>query len=827
MHEDILAGLNPAQREAVTTTKGPVLVLAGPGSGKTRVLAHRVAYLLRAADVPPRAIMAVTFTNKAAQEMRDRINRLLGETVPTSSGWRGLTIGTFHAICARLLRQEAATARLSPNYVILDDSEQLTAVKQALRDLNLDDKLYRPEAMRGAISKAKNELIPPAEFETNTYWAEVARRVYQRYEEILAANSALDFDDLLCRTVYLFRDAPEVLRRYQERYEYVLVDEFQDTNIAQYEIVRLLAGRHRNVFAVGDEDQSVYSWRGADYRNVQRFREDFPTARLILLEQNYRSTQTILDAANAIIARNVHRTPKTLRTDRGRGLEVVVHEAYDEADEAAFVVGTIQRLIARGEARLGDCAVMYRTNAQSRALEDAFVARGLPYRLVGGTRFYQRREIKDALAYLRLVHNPADNLSLTRIINVPPRNIGEKTISTLASWCTELDLPMTAGLALTAGDLASPFLTAEVRPRFVQPPQHPFTAGPQRALTAFYRMLIGWFKAKDELSVSALLDRVTEQSSYAAWLRDGTEEGEERWENLQELRSVATHYDTFPPELGLTAFLEEVALVSDQDELVEEQDRATLLTLHAAKGLEFPVVFIVGLEENILPHSRSMDNPDQMEEERRLMYVGVTRARDRLYLVHAFRRTLWGHTEMCVPSRFLRDIPQSVRAAARNGRRERDEERSSGQGLSALAGARMSRGRNQLDMPPRGTIKHENPVGQLLSSCPTFSDQETLPSPATPQTGRETRPGPAPTSGRSLRQPLAASQPSAPADDVAAAHADRASFQPGDRVSHGLFGEGIVLKVARTADDEEVTVAFPGKGTKTLLASFAKLKKVG
>ncbi|MGC8780294.1 MAG: ATP-dependent helicase, partial [Anaerolineae bacterium] len=499
LHDEILAGLNPAQREAVTTVKGPVLVLAGPGSGKTRVLAHRVAYLLRAVGASPRSVMAVTFTNKAAQEMRERINRLLGEAVPTSTGWKGLTIGTFHAICARLLRQEAAAARLNENYVIFDDGEQLTAVKQALRDLNLDEKLYRPEAMRAAISRAKNELIKPADFETPTYWAEVARRVYARYEEIMAANSALDFDDLLCRVVYLFRDAPEVLQRYQARYEYLLVDEFQDTNTAQYELVRLLAGKSRNLFAVGDEDQSIYAFRGADYRNVQRFREDFPDVKVILLEQNYRSTQRILDVANAVISRNVHRTPKTLRTNRGQGLEIVVHEAYDEADEAAFVVNTIQKLVARGEAKLGDCAVMYRTNAQSRALEDAFVARGIPYRLVGGTRFYQRKEIKDALAYLRLVHNPADNLSLMRIINVPPRNIGEKTVSALASWSAGLDVPMTAGLALVAGDLAGPFLPAGSAKWGEKPPQHPFGAAAQRSLTAFYRMLAGWHAVKHDL----------------------------------------------------------------------------------------------------------------------------------------------------------------------------------------------------------------------------------------------------------------------------------------------------------------------------------------
>jgi DNA helicase-2/ATP-dependent DNA helicase PcrA len=782
MHEDLLAGLNPAQREAVATITGPVLVLAGPGSGKTRVLAHRVAYLLRAAGAHPRAIMAVTFTNKAAAEMRERINRLVGEAVPTSTGWKGLTIGTFHSICARILRQEAAPAHLSDAYVIFDDGEQLTAVKQALRDLKLDEKLYRPEAMRGAISKAKNELIKPADFQADTYWAEVARRIYARYEEILAANNALDFDDLLCRTVYLMREAPEVLHRYQERYQYLLVDEFQDTNIAQYELVRLLADKRHNIFAVGDEDQSVYSWRGADYRNVQRFREDFPAARVILLEQNYRSTQTILEVANAVIARNTHRTPKTLRTDRGRGLEITIHEAYDEADEAAFVVSTVLRLVSRGDAKLGDCAVMYRTNAQSRALEDAFVARGLPYRLVGGTRFYQRKEIKDALAYLRLVHNPADNLSLTRIINVPPRSIGEKTISTLASWSNDLGLSMAAALALVAGDLSSAALPDAARARFAQPPQHPFGGAAQRSLTAFHRVYASWLAAKDHLTVAGLLDKIAQESSYATWLRDGTEEGEDRWDNLQELRSVATHYDDFPPELRLTAFLEEVALVSDQDELIEDNDRATLLTLHTAKGLEFPVVFIVGLEENILPHSRSQEDPDQMEEERRLMYVGVTRAKDRLYLVRAFRRTIWGRSEVNEPSRFLRDVAQVVRGTLDGKNRTTDYGRRPGGG-------------------PTVTLPHD---GASTSS---------------------TR-GPAPASRSAAGMP-APSAINRPWSQAGQPPVERAlQFKPGDRVNHGLFGDGVVLKAELTIDDEEVTVAFPGKGTKTLLASFAKLRRV-
>ncbi|MEJ5199896.1 MAG: UvrD-helicase domain-containing protein, partial [Anaerolineae bacterium] len=774
---------------------------AGPGSGKTRVLTHRIAHLIQNIGIRPPHILAVTFTNKAAAEMRARVESLLGGRTD------GLQIGTFHAICARLLRQEAAAARLSENYVIFDDGEQLTAVKQALRDLQLDEKLYRPEAMRAAISRAKNELVKPADFEANTYWAEVARRVYMRYEEIMAANSALDFDDLLCRTVYLFRDVPEVLRRYQERYEYLLVDEFQDTNTAQYELIRLLAGKSRNLFAVGDEDQSIYAFRGADYRNVQRFREDFPGAKVILLEQNYRSTQRILDVANAVISRNVHRTPKTLRTDRGPGLEIVVYEAYDEADEAAFVVNTIQKLVARGEAKLGDCAVMYRTNAQSRALEDAFVARGIPYRLVGGTRFYQRKEIKDALAYLRLVHNPADNLSLTRIINVPPRNIGEKTISTLASWSAGLDIPMTAGLALVAGDLSSPFLPAGAVKQGEKPPQHPFGAGAQRSLTAFYRLLAGWYAAKDELTVADLLTRIAEQSGYATWLRDGTEEGEDRWANLQELCSVATHYNDFPPELRLTAFLEEVALVSDQDELTEEHDRATLLTLHTAKGLEFGVVFIVGLEENILPHSRSLDDPDQLEEERRLMYVGVTRAKDRLYLVRAFRRTIWGRSEINEPSRFLRDIAPVIKGAAANGGR-RDGGRPPFLSDEDEAPARKSIAAERWPSAAERAGRRATPA----SAGRPFAD--TLPKPTA-------RPATASGPQRPAPGPAMAARPATESTEV------RSQFKVGERVSHGLFGEGIVLKVVPTADnDEEVTVAFAGKGTKTLLASFAKLQKV-
>ncbi|HEX9115403.1 MAG TPA: 3'-5' exonuclease, partial [Anaerolineae bacterium] len=713
----------------------------------------------------------------AAGEMRERINRLLGEAVATSSGWKGLTIGTFHSICAYLLRQEAPAIKLSPNFVIFDDGDQLAAVRQALRDLKLDDKMYRPEAMRSAISKAKNELIRPADYRADSYWAEVVRRVYVRYDEIMAGNNGLDFDDLLARTVYLLRDNADVLARYQERYRYLLIDEFQDTNTAQYEFVGMLARRSGNIFCVGDEDQSIFAFRGADYRNVQRFRKDFPQAKVILLEQNYRSTQTILDVANSIIERNVHRTPKKLKTSRGQGVQITVHEAYDEADEAAFVSDTIQRIVVREKtARLADCAVMYRTNAQSRALEDAFVARGIPYRLVGGTRFYQRKEIKDALAYLRLVLNPDDNVSLTRVINVPPRSIGEKTVSGLAEWSGQLGLSMAGGLALLAGD-------RDLAARFPKPPAAPFGAGAQRSLVAFYRMLAGWLAARDRLTPAELLNRVMEEASYATWLRDGTEEGEERWQNVLELSTVAAQYDNFPPEMRLTAFLEEVALVSDQDQLAEEKDRVTLLTLHTAKGLEFAVVFIVGLEENIFPHSRSLEDPDQMEEERRLMYVGVTRAKDRLYLVRSFRRTLYGRSEVNAPSRFLQDIP----AELQNGRGV----------VGHRGGGRMS----------------DRPGAQAATRWPARLEGDR----DRPQAGNRS----GLSAGRGDGSAGAARRGETAADD-----GRKPQYRPGQRVNHGLFGDGIVLKSQLTADDEEITVAFAGNGTKTLLASFARLKKL-
>lgn len=627
---DILDGLNPQQFQAVTASDGPVLVLAGPGSGKTRVLTHRVAYLVEHRDVYPWRILAVTFTNKAAREMRDRLVELLG-----SSQAGDLTLGTFHATCARILRREAPSVGVSRDYVIFDTSDQLNVVKQAIRELNLDDKKFRATAVLNAISRAKNELIPPGMFRSQSYYEEVVRRIYERYQAILQANNAFDFDDLIMAVTALFDERPDILKGYQERYRYVLVDEFQDTNMAQYVLVLQLTAHWRNLFCVADEDQSIYRWRGADYRNIARLRDDFEDLSQIVLEQNYRSTQTILDAARAIIQHNANRVEKVLFTERGQGKQIITYEAFDEDDEARFVVDRIIDLRQRGVVRYGDCAVMYRTNAQSRAIEDAFIRAGLPYKLVGATRFYARREIKDVLAYLRLIHNPTDSVSLARIINVPPRGIGQKTLGQVERTAQER--------RMSAWDVVKRLGN-----------EGPFGTRARRALGAFAALLEGWLEMADRLSVAQLMDDVLERSGYQDYVLDGTDEGRERWDNIMELRGVAADYE----DMTLTEFLADVALVSDVDNLSDEVDAPTLLTLHAAKGLEFPVVFITGLEEGILPHQRSFDDVEEMAEERRLMYVGVTRAKDWLYLTRVFRRSLRGQSDVATPSRFLEDIPE-------------------------------------------------------------------------------------------------------------------------------------------------------------------------
>lgn len=636
---DILTTLNPAQREAVEAIKGPVLILAGPGSGKTRVITHRVAYLVKVCGISPHHIMAVTFTNKAAREMRERLEELLGQAI------EALTLGTFHAICARILRREGKAIGLESSFVIYDEDDQLRLVKQVLEELNLDPKQYAPQTLRSAIDAAKSRLISPEDYadQVSSYFEEIVHRVYQRYQQLLNQGQAVDFDDLLMKTVQLFHGHPKILTRYQSRYVHILVDEFQDTNIAQYELIKQLAGKYRNLCVVGDPDQSIYSWRFADLRNILSFEKDYPEAKVVLLEQNYRSTKTILEVASDVISVNVLRKPKKLWTENEDGAPVAIIESYNAEEEAQSVVNEIEKLVGQERIALKDCAVMYRVNAQSRPLEETFLRYGLPYKLVGGTRFYQRQEIKDIIAYLRVIHNPQDSVSLLRIINVPSRGIGQRTISTLQSRAKANDTSLFEALKQVNQDVT----TNEAK--------QPFSSRIVQTLAGFEALMAKITARSRDLSLSGLADEILEDTGYRGYILD-KEDGEERWENIMELRSVASEYNEFSPDEALTTFLEKVSLVSDIDELDEKADAVILITLHQAKGLEFPAVFIVGLEEGILPHRRSFDNPEEIEEERRLCYVGITRAKKRLYLLRSYRRSLFGGSTANPPSRFLQDI---------------------------------------------------------------------------------------------------------------------------------------------------------------------------
>jgi DNA helicase-2/ATP-dependent DNA helicase PcrA len=641
---DILATLNPAQREAAEAIQGPVLILAGPGSGKTRVITYRVAYLVRTCGVSPHHIMAVTFTNKAAREMKDRLGQLIGQAI------EALTLGTFHAICARILRRDGKAVGLESSFVIYDEDDQLRLVKQVLEELRLDPRQHVPQALRSAIEAAKSRLISPQDYgqQVGSYFEEIAHRVYQRYQQLLGQGQAVDFDDLLMRTIVLFRDHPKILAKYQSRYVHILVDEFQDTNIAQYELMRQLAGRHRNLCVVGDPDQSIYSWRFADLRNILSFEKDYPEAKVVFLEQNYRSTKTILEVASDVISANVLRKPKKLWTENEGGTPVAVIESYNAEGEAQYVVNEIERLASQEQIALKDCAVMYRVNAQSRALEETFMRYGVPYKLVGGTRFYQRQEVKDIIAYLRLINNPQDNVSLLRIMNVPGRGIGQKTVSVLQSWAAAHDVSLFQALR----QISQSAVDGEDK-------RQSLPLRTIHALAGFDVLMSEFVTRSGELGLSSLMDEILERTGYRTYIQN-KEDGEERWENIVELRNVATDYNDLDSQEALTAFLEKVSLVSDIDELDETADAVTLITLHQAKGLEFPAVFIVGLEEGILPHRRSFDDPEQMEEERRLCYVGITRAKKHLYLLRSYRRTLFGGSTANPPSRFLPDISRHL-----------------------------------------------------------------------------------------------------------------------------------------------------------------------
>ncbi len=637
---DLLLGLNPRQREAVEAPDGPLLIFAGAGSGKTRVLTLRIVHLIRSRRAYPGQILAVTFTNKAAREMRTRVEALL--QLSATAIW----MGTFHAMAVRLLRREAEAAGIDRHFQIYDEVDRLGVVRKVMHDLRVDEKRWPPGSIVHAISQAKNELQGPREHArmVGSYFADLVNRIYERYDGYLAANDGLDFDDLILRAVRLLDGVPEVRERYQQRFRHVLVDEYQDTNHAQYVLVKLLAGRHRNLCVVGDDDQSIYGWRGADVRNILSFEKDYPDARVIKLEQNYRSTQTILDVAHQVIQGNPHRAAKRLWTENGRGDKVVVAQFYDEQEEAQTVAGEVQALVNRGQAALADIAVLYRTNAQSRAVEEVLLRRGIPYKLVGGLKFYERREVKDVLAYLRLIANPKDGASFARVVNVPRRKIGDKTLAALEAYA-----------ALRGSALWDALENVEAIPGIA-----PAAA---RALVAFRSLVEELAALSQEQPPGELLDEVVERSGYRALVKNGSPEGEERWANVLELRGLASEYSGLPPREGLQAFLEDAALISDVDTLDERAMGVTLITLHMVKGLEFPVVFLIGMEDGLFPHQRAFDAPAALEEERRLCYVGITRAKQRLYFFHTFRRHLYGAAKLNIPSRFLADIPPALMQA--------------------------------------------------------------------------------------------------------------------------------------------------------------------
>ncbi len=747
---DLVANLNPVQREAVTHPGGPLLIVAGAGSGKTRVLTHRIAWLIREQGVSPFEILAITFTNKAADEMKHRVGQLVGPVA------RKMWVSTFHSACVRILRRDAHALGYPSHFTIYDqaDAERLTGY--VLRDLNLDPKRFPPRSVHGIISAAKNELVGVDAYHdrARTIFERRIAEVYREYQKRLREAHAMDFDDLLMVCVDLLRRHPDVLDHYQQRFRHILVDEFQDTNKAQNDLVVMLAAHHRDICVVGDADQSVYKFRGADMRNILQFEDAFPDATLIVLEQNYRSTQTILDAANAVIANNLLRKPKALWTEQVGGELIQRYHAEDEHDEAAWVARELHRLHEGEPFRWGEMAIFYRTNAQSRVLEEHLVRSGIPYRVIGGTRFYDRREVKDALAYLRTVVNPADEVSLRRVLNVPRRGIGDSSVAKLEGWASEQ--------GVTFGDALLKAESAGVTGRALAGIRH---------LAALLDEL-----RSHEGGPSSLLELLLARSGYAAELEAaGTVEASGRLENLAELVGVAKEYEQSATDAGeevsVAAFLERVSLVADSDDLTDDESAVVLMTLHTAKGLEFPAVFIIGLEDGIFPHVRALTEPEELEEERRLCYVGITRARRRLALTHAWSRQLFGSTHYNPPSRFLKEIPEHL--------------------MEEIGRKRSASGGGWRDSGRRDRSGYGSGRERIVAALE--------PSPA----------------GRRLVGP----------PPVRTTGGDQLGLRVGDDVVHGKWGEGVVLEIIGQDDKAEAVVRFPSVGEKRLLLAWAPVKR--
>lgn len=792
---NILEGLNKNQQEAVQYGDGPLLIFAGAGSGKTRVLTHRIAYLIEERGVDPHQILAVTFTNKAAGEMKERIGKL----VPYRA--RNIWVGTFHAICSRLLRMEGDKIGIDPDFVVYDDSDQLTLIKECLTQLNLDEKQYPPRNVLSLISRAKEELIDPRNFDQHFqgFFEAKVSKIYSIYQEKLRQNKALDFDDLIMLAVKLLQKCEDVRSHYQERFRYILVDEYQDINYSQYIFVKTLAALHQNLCVVGDDDQSIYAWRGADVKLIRQFSKDYPKAGRVILDQNYRSTQNILEAAHCIVKRNKTRTEKKLWTENPEGNLIHLFEASDEHDEAVYVYSMVNALVQKGERHYSDFAVLYRTNAQSRVLEDVFLNFGIPYRIIGGLRFYERKEIKDIIAYLRVIHNPNDSVSLRRIINVPARKIGTVSWNHLVEHAVANEISVFESLK-QAKDIGGSLK------RCVP------------AIEAFVKLIEDLHAREETINLTDLVREAFSRSGYEAELaKEQTPESRTRLENIQEFMSVTKEFEQTAEEPTLNNFLEQIALVSDVDSLTEENDSVTLMTLHSAKGLEFPVVFMIGMEEGIFPHARALREDGQLEEERRLAYVGVTRAKEDLTLTYALRRTLFGQHQRNAVSRFLKDIPKEL----------------TDQGISTHTG--QSRLWDDYDINQRPTPYGETPGISRQNPTPyggSFTGQTTVnPTPYTKSAG-----GPHPTPYQRAAESL---QPAAQSVSEAMRKAkeiiSRAGgiksaaangYYVGQKVIHPIFGTGIVVGLKGDSDSGEITVAFDAHGVKRLMLAYAKLTKV-
>ncbi|ETI70653.1 DNA helicase PcrA [Neobacillus vireti] len=754
--DKLLNGLNPEQQSAVKATDGPLLLMAGAGSGKTRVLTHRIGYLIVEKRVNPYNILAITFTNKAAREMRERIGKMMGGVAEE------IWISTFHSMCVRILRRDIDRMGFNRNFTILDTTDQQSVVKGILKDKNLDPKKFDPRAILGSISSAKNELIDPEEYAKTAggYFEQTVSDVYTEYQKRLRKNQALDFDDLIMMTIQLFQRVPDVLEYYQRKFQYIHVDEYQDTNRAQYMLVKMLANRFQNLCVVGDSDQSIYRWRGADIANILSFEKDYPNATVILLEQNYRSTKRILLAANKVIENNLNRKAKNLWTENPEGNKLVYYRADSEQGEAQFVAGKIKELTRNGK-KLSDIAILYRTNAQSRVMEEVLLKSNIEYAIVGGIKFYDRKEIKDTLAYLRLISNPDDDISLQRVINVPKRGIGSTSVDKIANFAAMHDISLYQALDSIELIGLSPKIT--------------------KAARELRDLIRNYTNMQEFLSVTELVEEVLEKTGYREMLKaEKSIEAQSRLENLEELLSVTKNFEDSSEDRSLVAFLTDLALVADIDSLDddgEKVDSITLMTLHSAKGLEFPVVFLIGLEEGVFPHSRSLMEEVEMEEERRLAYVGITRAEQSLFITNAQMRTLFGRTNMNPASRFISEIPEDLIEGVEPEKRMNTPFGSSGRTFGSSGSSYGSSGNS------------------------SFGASRSF---ATPAAKRKpvTRPVSAATSG------------------------DEVGWKVGDKAEHGKWGTGTVVSVKGQGEGTELDIAFPSPvGIKRLLAKFAPIKK--